>query len=189
MRYFGTRHVLVAVQVLLYAVEDFEFADFLHLALFHTSNRFAQSPLGISPRSWDRQEPAEPILLTPMHRFLPDSYNAARDHVSRRERRKSRVVLPVKPDSPVEEIELKQATSPQMEKWLHMLQKGGELSTWLHCCFLYSCQQADHSPWHYDWQASHVLLVLCHVMICWLMHTSGSLPKLYHKPVHCLQTN
>ena len=129
------RHVLVAVQVLLYAVEDFEFADFLHLAIFHTSNRFAQSPLGISPRSWDHQEPAEPILLTPMHRFLPDSYNAARDHISRRERRKSRVVIPVKPDSPVEEIELKQATSPQMEKWLHMLQKGGVIRIWLRCCF------------------------------------------------------
>ena len=110
----------------MYAIEDFEFADFLHLTIFHTSNRFAESPLGTSPRSWDCQPPAEPILLTPVHHFLPDNYTAARNHISRREKRKCKVPVPVKPEvQSVAKAEIKLATSPQMEKWLKMMQTGG----------------------------------------------------------------
>lgn len=114
------------MQVLLYAVEDFEFADYLHLAIFHTSNRFVESPLGISPRSWDHQGPAVPIHWTTVHRFLPDSYVAARHHISRREQKKSRAtvsgIINVETDA---DKEIGQATCPQMEKWLQMMQKGG----------------------------------------------------------------
>ena len=123
------QHVLYLcswVQVLLYAIEDFEFADFLHLAVFHTRNRFAESPLGISPRIWNSQPPADPILLTPVHRLLPDNYTTARDHVSRHGKRKCKVFVPHKPEvQPVTEAEVKLATSPQMEKWLKMMQSGG----------------------------------------------------------------
>lgn len=139
------------MQVLLYALEDFEFADYLHLAIFHTRNRFVESPLGVSPRSWDQQGPAAPVVWTTVHRFLPESYAAARNHVSRRQKHKSRATV-----SGIVDIEadlggdVEPATSPEIEKWVQMMQKGGEitlcLEKYLTICSLIHCNAFLRSP-------------------------------------------
>ena len=117
-------------------MEDFSFADFVHLAVYHKRDNFALSPIGVSPRVWN-PESMHPALLRPTQQ-LPDGDATASNHRSRRTFRQS----PVDAKSAQRDIEnsekarldaeterLRSIEVPQMEKWAQLLQSGGSPHT------------------------------------------------------------
>ncbi|KAL3143617.1 hypothetical protein ABBQ38_002414 [Trebouxia sp. C0009 RCD-2024] len=121
------------VQVLLYAMEDFSFADFIHLAVFHKRDIFAPCPVGLTPRTWNSNSlhPALTTshLLSEQHdgssRGRPRHSRASRQspvgakaaHVDTEDNEK------VKLDA--EEKRLRSVEIPEMQKWAKLLQSGG----------------------------------------------------------------
>ncbi len=121
------------LQVLLYALEDFSFADFIHLAVFHKRDMFAASPIGISPRTWNPDSALNPILCTP-HQCLTDPDFPAKKHrlMSRASRRYpdgANLALVRGADGKdgvdAEAGVLSLLEVPEMEKWAKLLQSGG----------------------------------------------------------------
>ena len=128
-------------------MEDFSFADFMHLAVYHKRDTFAPSPVGVSPRTWN-PESMHPALSRPSQP-LPDDSAAASYHTSRRAVRRSPVgakPAPVDVESSekarldAETERLRSIEVPEMQKWVQLLQSGG-LSHTCHCSCLYS------EPW------------------------------------------
>ena len=122
-------------------MEDFSFADFMHLAVYHKRDIFAPSPIGVSPETWN-PESMHPALSKPTQP-LPDENAVASTHRSLRAVRQSPIgansaqveignVETAKLDAEAER--LLSIEVPEMEKWAKLLQSGGVL----HACH-YSC--------------------------------------------------
>ena len=123
-------------------MEDFSFADFMHLAVFHKRDIFAACPIGVSPRTWN-PESTYPALPRPTQQ-LPDDTAAANNHRSRRAVGRSPVgAKPASVDIDnsekarldAETERLRSIEVPQMEKWAQLLQSGGLPHT-CHCSWL-----------------------------------------------------
>lgn len=113
-------------------MEDFSFADFMHLAVYHKRDIFAPSPIGVSPRTWN-PESMHPALSRPTQQ-LPDDTAAASYHRSHRAFRQSPIgANPASVDIEnskkarldAESERLRSIEVPQMEKWAQLLQSGG----------------------------------------------------------------
>lgn len=114
-------------------MEDFSFADFIHLAVFHKRDIFAPCPVGLTPRTWNSNSlhPALTTshLLSEQHdgssRGRPRHSRASRQspvgakaaHVDTEDNEK------VKLDA--EEKRLRSVEIPEMQKWAKLLQSGG----------------------------------------------------------------
>ncbi len=119
------------LQVLLYAMEDFSFADFIHLAVYHRRDMFAASPVGISPRTWNPDSFLNPVLTTPHQRLSDPDFPAKNLRASRASRRGADLVLATqsdggKYDEDDDEAEcLRCIEIPEMVKWAKLLENGG----------------------------------------------------------------
>ena len=113
-------------------MEDFSFADFLHLAVYHKRDIFAPSPVGVSPRTWN-SDSMHPALSRPAQ-HLPDCSAASSNHrhtrVSRRSPIGAKMALAgtengekAKNDTEAERV--RSIEVPEMEKWAKLLQSGG----------------------------------------------------------------
>ena len=117
-----------APQVLLYAMEDFSFADFIHLAVYHQRDIFAPSPVGMSPRTW-HSDSLHPVLSTP-HQQLSEAHFSSSSHKASKAARRAKIahadtVEKAKLDAEMER--LRTIKIPEMEKWAKLLQNGGPL--------------------------------------------------------------
>ena len=115
------------LQVLLYAMEDFSFADFIHLAVYHRRDMFAASPVGISPRTWNPDSFLNPVLTTPHQRLSDPDFPARNLRASRASRRGPDLVLATQSDgeNDVETEPLRCMEIPEMVKWTKLLENGG----------------------------------------------------------------
>lgn len=118
------------LQVLLYAMEDFSFADFIHLAVYHRRDMFAASPVGVSPRSWNPNSFLNPVLTTPHQRLSDPDFPVRNLRASRASRRGPDLVLATQPDGgkdgESDDAErLRCIEIPEMVKWAKLLENGG----------------------------------------------------------------
>jgi len=115
------------LQVLLYAMEDFSFADFIHLAVYHRRDMFAASPVGISPRTWNPDSFLNPVLSTPHQRLSDPDFPARNLRASRASRRGPDLVLATQSDgeNDDEAERLRCMEIPEMVKWTKLLENGG----------------------------------------------------------------
>ena len=114
-------------QVLLYAMEDFSFADFIHLAVYHRRDMFAASPVGISPRTWNPDSFLNPVLSTPHQRLSDPEFPARNLRASRASRRGPDLVLATQSagENDDEAERLRCIKIPEMVKWAKLLEHGG----------------------------------------------------------------
>ena len=119
------------LQVLLYALEDFSFADFIHLAVYHRRDMFAASPVGISPRTWNPDSFLSPVLTTPHQRLSDPDFPARNLRASRASRRGPDLVLATHSvggndlENADEAERLRCIEIPEMVKWAKLLENGG----------------------------------------------------------------
>ncbi|KAL3134064.1 hypothetical protein ABBQ32_008493 [Trebouxia sp. C0010 RCD-2024] len=122
------------VQVLLYAMEDFSFADFIHLAVYHKRDIFAPCPVGVTPRTWNSNS-LHPALTTPPQQ-LSEQHNAPgrgrprHSGASRQSPVGAELAHVDTGDSETakldaEEERLRKIEIPEMQKWAKLLQSGG----------------------------------------------------------------
>ena len=158
-------------------MEDFSFADFMHLAVYHKRDIFAPSPVGVSPRTWN-PETVHPALSRPSQP-LPDDSAAASYYTSRRAVRRSPIGAKLAPGDgessekarlDAETERLRSIEIPEMEKWAQLLQSGG-LSHTCHCSCLYS------EPWCFATLAAAFLH-------CTLAAVAISIPELCVLCIH-----
>ena len=119
-------------------MEDFSFADFIHLAVYHQRDNFALSPVGISPRSWN-SDSLHPVLST-SHQQLSENHFPSNSHSNSRAARRSPdgakmaqadTVEKAKVDAEMER--LRSIKVPEMEKWAKLLENGG-MPCYCKCC-------------------------------------------------------
>ncbi|DBA75340.1 hypothetical protein WJX77_001634 [Trebouxia sp. C0004] len=119
------------LQVLLYALEDFSFADFIHLAVYHRRDMFAASPVGISARIWNPNSFLNPVLTTPHQRLSDPDFPARNLRASRASRRGPDLISAAQLDGGnngenADEAErLRCVEIPEMVKWATLLENGG----------------------------------------------------------------
>ena len=132
------------MQVLLYAMEDFSFADFIHLAVYHKRDLFAASPVGISPRTWNPHGLIDSVLSTPHHKLSAPEFPARSLRASRASRH-FRDGIRLGQDEARgngrkgdESGEVSLMRVPEMEKWAKLLESGGNSNCSVPACFTQS---------------------------------------------------
>lgn len=130
----SSHQVWLCSQVLLFAMEDFSFADFLHLAVYHKRDIFAPSPIGVSPRTWN-PEIMHPALSRPPQQ-LSDHIATSSNHRPSRALKHSMAGTKSghadtgnseKARLDAEAERLRSIEVPEMKKWTSPLQNGGML--------------------------------------------------------------
>lgn len=117
--------------MLLYALEDFSFADFIHLAVYHQRDMFAASPVGKSLRSWNPDSSLNPVLSMPHQRLSDHGFPSKNHRASRKFRHGASLALDKGTDGgkhvehAAEAEALKVVEVPEMQKWAKLLENGG----------------------------------------------------------------
>lgn len=117
-------------------MEDFSFADFIHLAVYHKRDMFAPAPVGVPLRTWN-PDSMHPALSRP-YQQLSDQHGAGsncRPRHSRASRQSPVGVTPAHVDTwdsekvklEAEADRLRSIEIPEMQKWAELLQSGGAL--------------------------------------------------------------
>ena len=114
-------------------MEDFSFADFIHLAVYHKRDIFANCPVGVTPRTWNSDN-LHPALSKP-HRLLSQQHATSSKGRARHSRasRQSPVgtklahVDSEKAKLDAEAERLRSVEIPEMQKWAKLLQNGGAI--------------------------------------------------------------